>query len=77
MAKDTKYGDVSIPGIPDDEPVFIMRAKDSCAPQAINQYAELAIVAGSPSEFAAACRRVATQFREWQGENQDKVKTPD
>lgn len=77
MAIDSKYGDIDIPGIPDDEPVFVIRAKDSCAPQAIMQYAELSIVNGSPSEHAAACRRVAIDFRDWQAENQDKVKAPD
>lgn len=77
MAKDSKYGDIDVPGIPDDEPIFIIRAKDKSAPQAIMQYAETAITNGSPSSHAAECRLVAGGMREWQQRNPDLVKAGD
>lgn len=77
MARDAKYGDIDVPGIPDDEPIFIIRAKDRSAPQAIMQYAETSIINGSPSEHAASCRQIAGDFRSWQEENQDVVKPGD
>lgn len=77
MAKDRKYGFIDIPGIPDDEPIFIIRAKDKSAPQAVEQYANTAIVNGSPAEHGAAARQVASNMREWQQENPDKVKAGD
>jgi len=77
MARDTKYGDFDIPGIPDDEPVFIIRGKDRCAPQTLRQYAENAERAGSPSEHHASARRQADAIEEWQKENEGKVGVPD
>lgn len=77
MAQDSKYGKIDIEGIPDDEPIFILRAQDKAAPQTINQYAENAIRAGSPTEHAAAARRVSSTMREWQQENEEKVKAGD
>lgn len=39
MAIDSKYGKISIPGIPDNEPVFVLRAKDSLAARGVEAYA--------------------------------------
>ena len=77
MARDAKYGDVDIPGIPDDEPVFILRGQDKCTPQVVRQYAESAQRSGSPTEHHASARRQADAIDEWQKENPDKVKSPD
>jgi hypothetical protein len=41
MAIDKKYGTISVPGIPDDEPIFILRAKDSLAVPAITNYSKM------------------------------------
>lgn len=38
MAREAKYGNLTIPGIPDDEPVFIFRAQDQLAPVALEAY---------------------------------------
>lgn len=40
MATDSKYGKLEIPGIGEDEPVFIIRAKDATALPTINGYRE-------------------------------------
>lgn len=77
MAVDTKYGDIDIEGIPDDEPVFVIRAKDEVSVQTLNQYADNATRNGSPSEHHASVRRRAAEFQEWQDANPDLVKTPD
>lgn len=77
VARDAKYGFLKIDGIPDDEPVFIIRAKDACAPQTIRQYAENAARSGSPAEHHSSARRQADAIQSWQTENEDKVKTPD
>lgn len=77
MAFDKKYGSVDIDGIPDDEPIFIIRAQDKSAPQVVTQYADTAIVNGSPSEHAAAARQVAEEMRDWQRDNESKVKAGD
>ena len=38
MAIDLKYGYLEIPGIADDEPVFVLRAQDDLATQTIEDY---------------------------------------
>lgn len=77
MAHDAKYGDISVPGIPDDEPIFILRASDQCAPQTIRQYAANADRAGSPTEHHASARRQADAFDGWQEDHGSRVKVPD
>ncbi len=42
MALDKKYGIVNIPGVPQDEPVFILRGQDAAAAETILHYAEVA-----------------------------------
>ena len=41
MAKDTKYNDVDVEGIPEDEPIFVLRAQDVFAIATIKFYQEL------------------------------------
>ncbi len=38
MARDNKYGQIEIKGLPADEPVFVLRAQDALALPAILQY---------------------------------------
>lgn len=59
--------------IPDDEPVFILRAKDDHAVDAILQYA---IVLGN-RPFAVKVAEVFEQFKQWASQNEDKMKEPD
>ncbi len=47
MAKDAKYGQLEIPGIPADEPVFVLRAQDAFAGAMIRSYRELRHSAGA------------------------------
>lgn len=41
MAREEKYGNIDIPGIPDDEPIFVFRAQDVFAPVILGHYANL------------------------------------
>ena len=38
MARDTKYGDVDIKGVPENEPIFILRAQDVFAIHLLKVY---------------------------------------
>lgn len=73
MAKETKYGQVTTERkrIPEDEPVFLLRAQDKLAAEAIGFYAELRRKAGD-EEGGRACLAVAKTFRAW-----PKKKMPD
>lgn len=58
------------------EPVFVIRAGDLLAPQALAAYAELARKAGL-DEHARGVEARAVQFLRWQSENRDLVRRPD
>lgn len=60
----------------EDEPVFVIRAGDLLAPQALAAYAELARKAGL-DEHARGVEARAVQFLRWQSENRDLVRRPD
>jgi len=38
MARDLKYGDVDIKGVPENEPIFILRAQDAFAIHVLKVY---------------------------------------
>jgi hypothetical protein len=75
MAIDAKYGRVEIPGIPDDEPVFILRAQDATAPDAVSLYRGLARAAGASGDHLNAIERARGILVRWQQEHGSK--TPD
>ena len=60
--------------IPDDEPVFLLRAQDKYAPSTLRQYAQLLQEDGNP-EMAEELRAHARQMIVWQ--KSVKVKKPD
>lgn len=62
--------------IPEDEPIFIIRAQDRLAPLAINAYADLLSAAGI-HEGARDIGEFAYMVKQWQNANKDKVKDPD
>lgn len=75
MAVDLKYGKLEIPGIPADEPVFVLRAQDYWALDTIDSY--LARCDGgplsSPTAHLAGVREAALAFQRWQLEYETKV----
>ena len=71
MAVSGKYGNVSIPRVGNDEPVFILRAQDKLALAAIEMYKILAET--SNADVASQLDSQIEAFRRWSG----KRKTPD
>ena len=64
MAKDNKYGDIDIPAINEDEPVFILRGQDVLAPITIRFYQELRRSAGD-REGAEDINLAIKRFEVW------------
>ena len=71
MAVTGKYGNVEIPHIGNDEPVFILRAQDKLALAAIEMYKILAETEGA--DVASHLDDQIEAFRHWSG----KRKKPD
>jgi len=70
--------------IPEDEPVFILRAKDIYSPAAIAAWAGLVQAPIEGKKASGASIRKAQEamydakmFRAWQAVNKNKVKVPD
>jgi hypothetical protein len=67
MAIDLKYGTVTVESksIPDNEPVFVLRAQDALALFAMNAYEEAASTACCEKKFMAQLAQARIAFREW------------
>ena len=64
--------------IPDDEPVFILRAQDALAVPRIQEWITAADQAGVPlSKITNAIDQHRDPFLVWQAANPSKVKLPD
>lgn len=81
MATDSKYGNLDIPGIPADEPVFVLRAQDVFSIPTIMRYklfiGQITTDERPPHSFIEGIEQVMTTFRDWQNANESKVKVPD
>lgn len=62
--------------VPDDEPIFILRARDSCAYAAIRVYVDEMYEAGAPLDRIKAVQEVSKKFEQFGVEHQDRVKIP-
>jgi hypothetical protein len=71
MAVSGKYGNVSIPNVGNDEPVFILRAQDRLALAAIEMYKLLAET--NDADVVSYLDNQIEVFRQWKG----KRKNPD
>lgn len=63
--------------IPEDEPIFILRAQDALALSALRKYEELAADMNRPYDFTDGVGDVEEDFMEWQRNNATVVKLPD
>jgi len=63
--------------IADDEPVFLIRAKDINAPAAIRNYADLANESGADDDLIISCLNHAKLAEQWQRDNAEVVHVPD
>jgi len=52
--------------IPKDEPVFLIRGRDLCAPVTLEHYASLVESRGGQKEWIRAVRTQARAMRSWQ-----------
>ena len=73
-----RYTEVkSLLGIPEDEPIFILRAQDRAAPNAVDEYGHMAERIGASEKFCVGVDRCAAEFDAWQVANPQRVKVPD
>lgn len=82
MAVDEKYPSVNIDTgthtpIGEDEPVFVLRARDGNALDLLDAYAELCNASGSPPAHLATILNSRSRFEAWQTANPELVKNPD
>jgi len=66
MALSEKYGRVKVPGLEEDEPVFIIRAQDKLGEPAIQMYRLLAEAHGCT--VGKGIEKVIGDFRRWSGD---------
>jgi hypothetical protein len=71
MAVSGKYGNVSIPNVGNDEPVFILRAQDRLALAAIEMYKLLAET--NEAGIVSDLEKQIDALRQWKG----RRKSPD
>ncbi len=65
MAVSGKYGQVNIPKVGLNEPIFILRAQDKLAVAALEMYRALVQSHGSP--LAAKIKKEIDRFERWEG----------
>ncbi len=73
MAVDLKYGALEIPGIGDDEPVFVLRGRDSLALSTLEDYTLKAEEAGVGSEILDGLDAVSEAVFDWQQKNGQRL----
>lgn len=73
MAKELKFGIVNARGIPEDEPIFILRAQDRAALQTLTMYEQACLGLSCDREHIEGVRAVRKMFANWQAENPTKV----
>ena len=59
--------------IPEDEPVFLLRAQDTIAPDVVNAWADLAEQSSAAPNIIEAARKQADAMVDWQKEHGSKI----
>lgn len=77
MAQDLKYGTLHIEGVPDDEPVFVLRSQDAAALSTVAHYAAEVNRHGASLEHQERIGRAYHAMAGWQFANPGRVKVPD
>lgn len=82
MAISEKYGKVTVehePGNPfgEDEPVFLLRARDILSEPVLNEYLKLSFTFGASEEQQERVKEVIEAFDTWQKEHALLLKVPD
>jgi hypothetical protein len=73
VAKDLKYGQIDIPGIGDDEPVFVLRGRDSLALTTLEFYTLKAEESDVGSSILDGLDGVSEAIYVWQQENGQRL----
>jgi hypothetical protein len=68
-----KSNDSCLQKAAEDEPIFVLRAQDTLAPELVREWADRAEDAGTPSEKVEEARDLARQMEDWQAANTSKV----
>jgi hypothetical protein len=63
--------------IPEDEPIFIIRAQDMTSTEALATYSRTARMVGADEHFLRGMADIMMDFADWRIANQDKIKVPD
>lgn len=63
--------------IPQDEPIFILRAQDNAAMLSVSEYGFAARQVGASKEFIKEVNDISMDFADWRHNNRDKCKIPD
>lgn len=79
MGYDGKYGRITTERleIPDDEPVFLFRARDKFLPDVLAAYILLSGDGGSPQFHTDIVQAARERILKWQEDHPDRVRTPD
>lgn len=59
--------------IPEDEPVFLLRAQDATAPEVLEFWASLQFARDGDETMARMANKHAMEMREWQAANGSKM----
>lgn len=77
MAEAGRYGTVHVDGIPDDEPIFILRGQDMLTATGIRGYVSNCRLAGvKDTSYLERTLNRADEISDWQDANRDRVKLP-
>lgn len=64
-------------GIPEDEPLFVLRAQDDLAIPMLHRYKNFALAAECSQEFIDKIDEDINAFAVWRTDNRDRTKKPD
>ena len=59
--------------IPENEPIFLLRDKDICAPTAIQAWADDAEKHGAKANIIEAARKQANLMKQWQADHESQI----
>lgn len=77
MAVSLKYGQLDIPGVPADEPIFVLRSQDVAAPATLLAYKEEVRRHGAAPHHLLLTDRTLGEVTSYQFANPGRVKVPD
>jgi hypothetical protein len=69
----TKHTDTCLQNAGDDEPIFVLRAHDKCAPGVVRHWAAIAEAHRAPPNKVYEARALAERMLVWQAEHGCKV----